>query len=401
MYKKACDGTSTSVRCVSNMLPSLANLNIDAPTMRNDQVNPTEKPKRFIQKNPRQKKETLPPGWKAYTNGAGDVQYTDGNKHTYKITDAWDRYNKGGGEDAEDDAEWPVQSCTRTEAYGSISKELHRMRIVEDMVRYVCDYDLSPSLVYIGAPDGSDSQFFQRQVNLRAELEGTRLVAVNTADIAHITDTEQVEYFKGTMENYLSKSAVDEFSHAWLDTTSNEIDNELLWNAQRCTRELVYLVVSLKNNQGRRSRQDSALVTQVQCNFFGLTIKHEEAYAGITPTKKPSPIINMMFTACKVDRAKRRSLFDGHYLSIGGMIDVPTSAVPNPTGEDRGGLFVRRRRKKEDYIALITGWDTASSMWSLHFFNDDGKLFSHTAQAHVWPNDRIYPFTRAYFPKLV
>lgn len=273
------------------------------------------------------------------------------------------------------------------------------MRIVQNMVKYVCDNGSEPSLVYLGAPDGSDSQFFQRQINLRAELKGTRLVAVNTANIARIVDTDQVEYVKGTMEQYLSTSKVDEFSHTWLDTTSNEIDNELLWNAQRCTRELVYLVVSLKSDSGFRSREDSALVTKAQCNFFGLTIKHEEAYAGITPLKQPSPRINMMFTACKVERTKRRAVWVKHYLSIGGMIDVPMNLLQNPIGEDRCDLFLHHGKGKSAYIALITGWDTTSSTWSLHFFNADGKLVGHTAQINQWSNDSIYQFTRKYFPK--
>mgnify|MGYP006872199221 CR=1 FL=1 len=157
---------------------------------------------------------------------------------------------------------------------------MHRIRIIEYRVRYVCRSPKRPSsLVLLAAPDGSDCDFFLREVKARKELAGTRLVAVNDKTIRQGSEGDDdgdvnISYVEHTtLEQLLTESPTAEVTHAWLDTTSKEIDNELLWNARRVTTANIYLVVVLQ----RQQRSDAEMVLRIQCEFFGLQITHQEA----------------------------------------------------------------------------------------------------------------------------
>lgn len=376
------------------MLPNFANLSLDTRSSQRLSVTNDSAQSKGITKKKMTK--PLPPGWVAYNNNAGDVQYTDGTLHTYTVAQAWDRYNRKQEEAKSTpyhEESHDIISCGRDEAYGSISKELHRTRIVDDMLQYVCATGHTPSLVYLGAPDGSDSQFFQRQVESHSALKGTRLVAVNLATIQRIDDTDKVEYITDTIENYMASVDDDTFSHAWLDTTSLEIDNQLLWNTKRSTVEKVYLVVSLKGNFGYRSKEDSVMILKTQCEFFGLSIKHQEAYCGITPNGAQSKKINMMFFTCKIENVKVLTVYDDNYNSIGAMIDVPIEIFSGSMGD------VAIFESKNAYLGLIKGYDMVSGKWSVQFFDLLGNLIPGVYQFETSRYQKVSPFLRSYFNK--
>lgn len=277
---------------------------------------------------------------------------------------------------------------TNNEAFGSISKSLHRLRIIEDMIAYGCSTGRKPSLVYIGALDGSDSKFFQEQINSHVALNGTRLVAINYAPIRRANDTPNVEYVTAALEDYMKSVDDNTFSHAWLDTTSLEIDNELLWNTTRSTTERVYLVVSLRGQFGYRSKEDSALIVKFQCDFFGLSIKHQEAYSGITSTGGQSNKINMLLFACNVQAGRTIAAYNAIYDRIGAMVDIPMHELANTT-ED---IFVY----KESYLGIITGYDPILNMWSLQFFGSRGNLLPDRVNIAFSDKHRTAIFNRSY-----
>jgi len=380
------------------MFPTFHKLSIDTRTSQRVLTDNSEKQSdKGIQKHKRDK-ESLPPGWWMYQNNSGDMQFTDGNIHTYTVRDAWKRYEKQKRMrgDLSPDASDKLDLCERTEDYGSISKELHRKRIVDDMVTYACETGHVPSLVYLGAPDGSDSQFFQRQMSLHDKLTNARFVAVNLADIQRIDDTDKVEFVKDTIENYMETVGDNVFSHAWLDTTSLEIDNKLLWNTVRSTIAKIYLVVSLRGNSGYRLREDSAMIVKTQCDFFGLVIKHEEAYAGINPQGGQSNKINMMFFGCNITGPRQKQpVYDQHYNLIGAMIDIPVdmtqSLLPKITHDMN--IFTH----KNAYVGLIKGYNHMFNMWSVQFFDSHGNLLPDVFQTVPSARHTTSIFNRGYF----
>lgn len=367
------------------MLPSFTNLSLGAKAPQASRTKYYE-PSKGITKKTRDPHQPLPPGWTTYTNNAGDVQYTDGLIHTYTVAQAWIRYNKSQKEISDTDL------CERNEAYGSISKELHRIRIINDMMQYVCTTGKTPSLVYLGAPDGSDSKFFQRQVRSHNQLKGTRLVAVNLAAIQRVDGTYDVEYITDTIENYMASVDDNTFSHAWLDTTSMEIDNELLWNTVRGTVDRIYLVVSLKGNSGYRSKEDSAIIVNTQCEFFGLSIKHQEAYCGITPKGGQSNKINMMLFTCKIEYAKILTTYHMNYNSIGAIIYIPKEMIENNIYED-GSIF----EYINTYVGLVKGYDLVSAKWSIQFFDVFGNLLPDAFYITPSKAQKISIYNRSYF----
>lgn len=343
--------------CVDTMIPSLVNLNIGGPTTRSVQE------KRFTHAQPR-----------AITKPKA-LERKQSNPQTQVFTDVIDRCDHWDG------------------AYTSISKDLHRQRIVNDMRKYSCQTGRTPSLVYLAAPDGSDSHYFQRQIQTHVELRGTRLVAVNKKfDINLPPNTDKMQYVADTLENYMQSVESNSFTHAWLDTTSQEIDNELLWNTCRSTLDKIYLVVSLRGNSGYRSYEDSSMILKSQCEFFGLTIKHQEAYAGITPNGDQSSKINMVFMTCLRTKPTKTD-YDKNYNAIGALVDVKPDAINASSKIMTTNIFLYGTY----YIGLVKGYTPSTQTWLVQFFDQYGNLLPQVFTIARLGIIRTSIFSKSYF----
>lgn len=372
-----------------SMLPNLATLHI-APQTRtrsggSDNTSLTSK---------KQKNEPLPDGWTVVPNRSGDWEYLSPNKQFRTLSSkvVWERHRAGKDPPPADETEHvtaPTECQVEKGDYGSTAKDLHRMRILRDMETYTCENyanNLKVSLLYLGAEDGSDSLFFMQQIENNQLLKGATLTAVNRKNITKTFpgfSAGTINYVENTtIEDYLDKYTGEGFTHTWLDTTSKEIDNKLLWDAQRVTTTKIYLVVALKDHTGYRLREHSYLVTRVQCEFFGLRIIHEESYAGITPDKKQSNKINMVFTTCDASGASNKNTWNENYKCVGWLTDVPR------TGFDKTKVLPKTLLKlncTDNTLcrAMIVGCCHLPgnvTTWTLKLFGASGKLYEASFQ---------------------
>lgn len=339
----------------------------------------------------------LPPGWTVRRRGIDKPEFVspDGLLFTFSVADAWRRYQRVLNR-PQSPAEFssPVDDADCNKfigEYDSISKELHRLRIVKDMEQYACNNPGKPPvLVYIGAPDGTDSRYFDEAVRLRPALRGARLIAVNGERFTRKDGTQHVTYFEWqTIESYLKTAGNKECSHLWLDTTQTELSTRALWDAHRTTIEKVYIVLSMRK---RPNRDDSIMVTRLRCGFLGLTIKHEEAYAGSALENGQSNKINMVLTIAKVDGRGYPEYSDAFDL-VGQMVDVPVSSKYISSKQLRHYL-INSHNNNEYVVGLVTSWEPAyepiGKAYAVEFYTNFGEL----------RGDRIYiPEPELWGPK--
>ena len=347
------------------MLPNLGTLRLDHCEI--GPSNEWDPPKIY------KKRKALPPGWYAKQNATGDTQYysPDGRYNEFSIPLAHKKYQSTKDREVFT-PHVPQKDCHTTESFGSVSKSLHRLRILRDMEIYECETNKAPVLVYIAAPDHTDSHFFQREIQKRPGLKGTKLIAVNTQkldDIEPLDGGVRIECIQGTLAAVLAEKDAGFCSHLWMDTTQNDIGNREIWDARRTTVSMVYVVLSLS----RHTLANTRITLSTQCDFFGLKIKHEEAYSG----KNNSNSINMVFVACKVNDQVQRQAFAEQFTHIGCPLWHISYKDMKP--EKKGTklesqCYYYHDKKDQLLLGLIVGFDTRKMQWSLKMFNSGGAI---------------------------
>jgi len=77
--------------------------------------------------------------------------------------------------------------------YHSTTKLVHRYRVLTDMFNYQNATKSPPSLLFLAAPNGADSESFQTAIDLGQLSSQTRLVAVNNGNVSTTRNMTNVE----------------------------------------------------------------------------------------------------------------------------------------------------------------------------------------------------------------
>lgn len=347
-------------------------------------------------------KTQLPPGWTVRSYGIDKPEYVspDGMIFVFSVKEAWRRHatmpSAVGPTNTQTTNSLPDCNLSSSGAYESISKHMHRVRIVKDMVKFACQTGESPVLVYIAAPDGSDSTYFDQEVRSNPSLKGTRLIAVNNGRFHRVRGnidfgTQHVEYVEGTqMHEYLNNASEKAFTHTWLDTTNVDIECKTYWNANRTTKDMVYIVLSLRAQRSDNLRY----VVSTRCKFFGFRITHEEEYSGVS-SNGPSNQINMVFVAANVLSQKYQKSYDPLFDRIGCIMDVPVVNVELDSSF-KDGIYTTSKNKTAQAVGFVTHYDGYYNMFTLILFNRDRSLGNTAIEVH---RSRVGNYS-AWTPKL-
>ena len=276
----------------------------------------------------------LPPGWKLTVNPSGDFEYVSEYATTRSFTkapsksgiaQAWKRYRNHIQK-----ADLPpmtafgpqvdMDACREGSGlFGSLSKTLHRMRVVEHMKSEWCRSSNPPSAAYIGAPDKTDSEFFQRTVDGGTLPTDTKFHAINKD--AFYTGDGRLEfpnvsfYESTTMEDYLETSNDNDYTVIWLDFISKSVSYHTLWKACKSATTHVMLVLSLRT----QSMLTVTRVVDAISSSIGVSLSHCENYSGA------SNVRNMAFF--EIDCSNfRPQAYTPQYEHVGSLIYISEEA---------------------------------------------------------------------------
>ena len=336
-------------------------------------------------------KNDPPPGWSMRTNRVGDKEYVspDGRYYQRSLSMAWKTYQRTQRQQPEDDRSFEIIAsddpfCTKIEAYGSISKELQRQRILFDMRDYRCRLTHSrtkPALVFLASPDGSDTQFFSNELAAIPSLADTKIVAINGGPITRREGTERVEFRDHTnLETFMNNSQTNSFSHGWLDLTENEVGTQLLFDSSRVCTDYVYVVQSLRTVQ----YADAITVMNAQCEAAGLRMRHSENYVGVSNRR------NMLFVS--LQRVREPRPYDDEFNRVGMLIDMPAAHMN--VAEGLVPPMVYDWHSTPYYVGFVLDYDPVKKMYQVSFYDARCKLYQ--SKKRVPASCDVGNFFRAY-----
>tara|TARA_B100001057_G_scaffold441837_1_gene476759 strand:+ start:924 stop:1916 length:993 start_codon:yes stop_codon:yes gene_type:complete len=252
--------------------------------------------------------------------------------------------------------------------YDSVTKLAHRYRIVIDMALF---RNGPPSLLYICAPSGADSEAFQMAIDSHQLPYNTRLVAVNNGALSKLSRCPNVELREMTSaEDVIMRSEKNEFSHVWLDLTEVEPEMRMLFKLARTMRDpherdCIYISLS------KRCRNFAVQlnVMTAMCESVGLKISHVEEYTGSGSVKR-----NMMFFVCQVIKRFARLdndvEFDENIRAIGSL-----AFVEQKDGHPREIMeWCTPNGKFMSNQAFVHRYNASTAAYLCSFFDPTGSL---------------------------
>jgi hypothetical protein len=163
------------------------------------------------------------------------------------------------------------------EKYGSFDKRFHRERVVKRLVYDACAGN-SPSAVYVGSPDLSDSNYFQSKVNDGTLPTNVMFYAVNKdsfkGDTSRYPNIEFHPYT--TLDKFLQTQSPNSHAVVWMDLMKRDIAYTELAAACNCSRETVMLTLSLR---GTQIKYQSEVIRTIS-DAMRCLVKHAEEYTG-------------------------------------------------------------------------------------------------------------------------
>lgn len=274
--------------------------------------------------------------------------------------------------------------------YTSVSKLLHRQRIVLDMRSYVVG-KRAPSLLYLGNPDGTDSAFFQAAVDNGELPRSATFTAVNDGAFhPRVKKMHNVETSENTEILTVATNAnAVSFSHVWLDLTEREPDPQLMHELNRVLtnaagRNCVYVTLSKRC----RSYDDSVMVMSAMCDAWQFKITHVEDYQGGEQTVKR----NMMFFVL-AGKGLASANATGAYINEKSIVGC-IAWLRRRSWRNRNTMRHKSGVKYDAHVGFVRAWRPTTTSYDVSFFNSDGHLQTTVAES-VPPAD-----IKAYMPFL-
>jgi hypothetical protein len=259
------------------------------------------------------------------------------------------------------------------QAYDSVSKTVQRFRIFVDMQRFAAGGARTPSLLYLAAPSGSDSVWFQSAIDAGQLPASTRLVAVNYGDVATTAATKNVVVKSHTTMEQVLKTTADTFSHVWLDLTCTELTAELLWRVgsvldDSVGRDCVYINLSKRG----RTFDTHLVVTGAVCDALAFKITHVEDYTGASKANAASQKRNMVFFVCSdVANAPRcQEAFDPNMEAVGGLVYVPYDHRRSPDTMERRS----RGNTYDHHVGFVRAYRSSPPRFDVSLFDTCGRV---------------------------
>lgn len=279
--------------------------------------------------------DALPPGWEERRNNSGDAEYYyDGlglrpSKFTFSKSQAWQFFNSGHGRQfgdlerlrqAANPGSMDVQSDGGGSAcgddggdegaFGSLSKRLHRERVVRHLAADACATGRA-SVVFLGSPDMADARYFQSRVDAGALPSSVVFHAVNRGEFVGDADgLRNVSFHPGVdLLAFLETQEANAHTLVWMDLTSTDVTYRELAAGCLAARETVMLVLSLRT----ATMKTTTPVVETMSAALGTTITHIENYQGLSGKR------NMAFYELDCSNYRHRSYRD-EFDSIGMLV---------------------------------------------------------------------------------
>lgn len=334
----------------------------------------------------------LPPGWRLTVNPSGDFEYSSEYASTRSfanapsksaIAQAWKRYRSHTK--AVELTPMVVDSVPRvyekacsdgSGSYGSLSKTVHRMRVVEHLRLERCRKSIAPSVAYIGAPDRTDSEFFQGLVDGGTLPPETTFHAINFGTFANSATRSEfpnVTFHENTtMEAYMETGSDDAYTVVWLDFTATNVSYYTLRKACQLARTHVMLVLSLRG-------QSVDLLTQsvdAMSTSIGAPLTHVENYRGL------SSVRNMAFYDIDCSNFKPKN-YDKKHENVGKLAYISEEA-----GNDT--MFKMECAGVHMYMCFCTGYTPSTDNYTMVPYDSDRHLMEPSDRISVASGDLLY-----------
>jgi len=331
---------------------------------------------------PKQTNKQLPPGWAIRKTWLGEKELFSAYATTRSFpsdfskiawNQAWARYNTYSRRLKTPNGNTDNGQQTPAEEFGSITKTLHRQRIAMDMNAYYTQTGTPPTLALLDSTSLEGSLAICKEMESRGLPTTNKISAVNNCTFnAH---ADKIDIFKGKVEDFLSASADDSFSHIWLDLTEIEPDAQMLWNANRVATANVYITVNLRC----RVYEDSMLVLKAMCTQMGLHITHSEHYCGLQNTRR-----TMLFVSCVVKpiSTQMRGEYNTAFNAIGTIGWVERRAAigkAHSKSASREWMVYQRKNKRYDaFVGFVQRYDPLQCTYCIAPFARTGVLTMNT-----------------------
>jgi len=333
----------------------------------------------------------LPPGWKLTVNSSGYFEYASDYASTRSFTkthsksaiaQAWrrHRHHTQVAESAP-----IVDSVSRVDAgacldgsgsFGSLSKTLHRMRVVEHLRLEWCHGIVAPSVAYIGAPDKADSVVFQGFVDDGTLPTETMFYAINHgtfSESAYQSEFPNVVFHENTsMQDFIEIGNNGVYTMIWLDFTSTMVDYYTLWKACQLARTHVMLVLSLRT----QSMSNVTRVVDAISKSIGVSLTHIENYRGL------SNVRNMAFFEIECSERNTKTYKEQHE-NVGKLAYISTTA-----GHEK--MFRLERAGVYMHMCFCTGYSPSSDNYTMVPYDSSRHLMAYSTRISVAPEHVLY-----------
>jgi hypothetical protein len=334
----------------------------------------------------------LPPGWKLAVDPTGYFEYVSeyATTRSFKtapsksgIAQAWKRYRSHTR--AVDLTPMVVdlvptvykEACSEgSGSFGSLSKTMHRMRVVEHLRLERCRKSIAPSVAYIGAPDKTDSEFFQGLVDGGTLPQETSFHAINYgtfAENATRSEFPNVMFHENTtMQDFMETGSDDAYTVVWLDFTGTAVEYYTLRKACQLARTHVMLVLSLrKQNVVNVTRTVDAMATSI-----GVSLTHVESYRGL------SSVRNMAFYEIDCSTFKSKN-YTSEHEDVGKLAYISEEA-----GNDK--MFKLTCAGVDMYMCFCIGYTPSTEKYTMVPYDTSRHLMDPKQRISVDYGDVLY-----------
>lgn len=269
----------------------------------------------------------------------------------------------------------PIDTAAVATEYDSLSKTLQRTRILANMQEFYADTGVAPSLIYLGAPQGADSAFFQEAVDTGKLPVNSKFTAVNcsTFDV-RVKEMKNVAVVENALLlDVVASADARSFSHAWLDLTELEPEPSLYVSIRRVLRDVesrdsVYINVAKRT----RTFDDCVRVLRSMCSTYAYQITHLEDYIGGS-TKQHKK--NMLFVACRLVPTKASARPENLVRS---KIVGCNAWVTKRRGRPKDLHVHKTSQKYNHHLCYIREWNASNDTYRVSFYATDDTLYNST-----------------------